>query len=188
MGYVIDCLLTVPHGAPGNDVAAVPVARALHQRLRAAGLASALLINRVDRLDFMDGNREESRGTPFREAIDALVPVRLLLDMHSFPDNFPRYTGKDMVLLHTPGVQELDFLEDYAERLRVSAAVLGHGELVVEVMAHQFPDDVVERAVALGQPSSANMLIEHNEQGDCALYACVHELAVRSLFASWEER
>jgi hypothetical protein len=184
---MLDVVLTVPHGAPGNDVAGPPVARSLHRRLRAAGLASLLLINRVDRLEYVDGNRRESRGTPFREAVRQVLPARLLIDCHSFPDTYPRYSGKDIVLLHTPGVQEVGFLDNYRELLLAAAAELGHlNEFEVVVLPHQYPDDIVEQAVELGQPKDSNMLAEHNEQGDPNLYAAIHELAVRALFHSRE--
>jgi hypothetical protein len=183
---VLDVLLTVPHGAPGNDVAAPLVGRGLHRRLRDAGFASLLLLNSVDRLDDVDGNRPEARDLPFRRSILGHVPARLLIDVHSFPDHADRYTGKDIVLLHTEGVQTMSFLERYADFLRAAALVLGIGDhAVVEIMEHQHTDDVVEEAVRHGQKTDANMLAEHNEQGDCALYATMHELAVTSL---WKER
>lgn len=179
---MLDCLLTVPHGAPGNDVAAPLVARALHRRLRDAGYSSLLLLNRVDRLEVADGNRPEARELPFRKMILEHVPAKLLIDVHSFPDHAERYHGKDIVLLHTERVQTVKFLELYARYLRAAAEVLGARSAVVEIMEHQHTDDVVEEAVRHGQKTNANMLAEHNEQGDCSLYATMHELAVASLF------
>jgi hypothetical protein len=184
----LDVLLTVPHGAAGNDVAAPPVAKALRQQLAATPLRSALAISRADRIEVADMNRQKGRGSRFRRAVDSVISEqrpRLLLDVHSFPDDYPRFEHADIVLLATPRVTDLGFLHDYVRRMQNAAEALGlEDDFAAAVYSAEHHDDIIIRGRELGMAADAVMLAEHNEQGDPSLYAAIHARALESLFKS----
>ncbi len=176
-----DVLLTVPHGAPGNDVVAPDVACPLHEQLRDRGVDSLLLVSRVCRYTEGDMNRPQARRWPYRQAVRVALKrkPRLLLDIHSFPDDYPIYTGRDMILVHTPGVTDRAAMEEFAKRLRTGAKELDR-EAVIEVQdQHQdVIHDIIAEAKELGLPSESIMLIECNESRSPALCAALIRKAV----------
>jgi len=101
---MLDVLITVPHGAPENDRAAPAVAKAIHEGLQDLGVASRVLISRCCRYERADMNRPESRGSQFRRRVAEVVEEErpaLVLDVHSFPDDYPRFQGEDIALLRS---------------------------------------------------------------------------------------
>jgi hypothetical protein len=185
---MIGILLTVPHGGPGNDTGAAPVAKALHRLLRRAGLEVRTIINRQPRED-VDMNRPVGRGSAFRNAIGVLVQkdtVGLFIDVHSFPAGDTRFGDRDIVLLSTEDIQEPAFYRRYVELLREGAEKLGCADVDVAVMPAEYVDDVVIHANELGQPPSRLMLVEHNADGPADLYAGMHLYAIGAIFGAEE--
>lgn len=186
---MIAALLTVPHGGPGNDTGAPPVAQALHRLLRRAGLEVRTLINRAPR-ENVDMNRPEGRGSAFRNAIGTLVQketVGLLIDIHSFPGGGEtRFGDRDIVLLSTEDVQTPAFYRRYVALLREGAEKLGCPDVDVAVMPAEYVDDVVIHANELGQPPARLMLAEHNADGPADLYAGMHLYAIGAIFGAEE--
>lgn len=170
-------LLTVPHGHPEDDQNAPPVARALAGKL-SGHLKAKLLLNGMSRKE-LDGNRIFSRKTPFRLALAEAVAAQpsLLLDIHSFP---PSIWPEDIVLLHTPGVQCPDHLEEYAADLRETAAALDK-KVEVAIRPARFEDDINIHARQLGLPDDALMLVEHRDGSDAELHATMHFQAIHRL-------
>lgn len=183
-----DVVLTVPHGHADEDRAAEPVARALYKRLAKPdeGLDVALILNRRTR-KAADGNRPESRSTKFRRAIAEELgrgPPRLLVDVHSFRPKSRRFSGRDIVLLHTPGLSSLSFLKHYAKLLRRAGRELGY-DTKIEVGRAKFTDDVCIQARELGVARDSLMLAEHNDLDHPLVagevYGAMHYLAIKSL-------
>lgn len=178
----LDTIITVPHGARGNDVLGPPVGQLLHRRLAEVGWSSKVFISRADRLDRVDMNRVEGRGSQFRKAVAETLAnerPRYLVDCHSFPDYHEPYEHADIVLLETPGLTDRVFLETYTAALNTMAAVSGLAvgpgqDFFATIKPAQFPDDVLIQAAELGQPASSFFLAEHNESGDPALFAAAH--------------
>lgn len=181
-----DVLLTVPHGAPGNDPIAPPTGAAIHEQCRARGVDADILMSVCDRYNVVDMNRPESRDSDFRWAVRRGIKGRpaVLLDVHSFPDAYPRYRGRDIVLIHTPGVTDRAFLRLYGTLLK-TAATAAKIPLVVEVQDQHQPviHDIVKEARELGMPADSVMLAEHNESGSAAAYGAVHAAALRALLS-----
>lgn len=186
-----DVVLTVPHGHADNDRAAEAVARALHKALTAhdewgKSLETALIVNRLNRRT-KDGNRPESRGRAFRAAITEELSkgARLMIDVHSFKPTSRRFHGKDIVLLHTPGLQSLAFLKRYAGLLRSSGVALRYPDVRVEVEPAKYVDDVCIQAREVGVKANALMLAEHNDldhpQLAAEVYSAMHAMAIRKL-------
>jgi hypothetical protein len=182
-----DVLLTVPHGAPGNDAIAPPTALAAQEQCLARGVDAAILLSVCDRYNVVDMNRPQARATDFREAVRRSIRrerPHVLLDIHSYPDVYPVYTGRDIVLIHTPGDTDRSFLSLYATLLKLAAAKL-EIPLVVEVQDQHQPvvHDIVKEARELGMPADSVALIEHNESGNAAAYGAVHAAALRALLS-----
>ena len=185
-----DALLTVPHGAPGNDAIAPPVAFALHEAAGAAGLDVGLVMSVCDRYNVVDMNRPESRATDFRSAVRREIlekKPKVLIDVHSFPNRYKKYEGIDIALIHTPGVTDESFLKRYAALLRLAALSSGK-DVRVEVLPQHQPiiHDIVAEARELGMSADAIMLAEHNEGGpnglgNAHLYGRLHAKALKSL-------
>lgn len=187
-----DVLLTVPHGAPGNDAIAPPVAFATRDRCVDRGLDPALVVSVCDRYLVVDMNRPASRDSDFRRAVRREIQAgpKVLIDVHSFPDRYPAYTGRDMVLIHTPGVTDKDFLRRYVTLLNLAALKLGKGDFKAEVQDQHQPivHDIIKEARELGMPADAVMLVEHNEGGpgelgNAPLYGALHAMALGVLLA-----
>lgn len=188
-----DVLLTVPHGAPGNDAIAPPVAFSTHDRCLERGIDAGLIVSVCDRYLIVDMNRPKSRESDFRRAVRRELGrgTKLLVDVHSFPDRYPVYTGLDMVLIHTPGVTDKDFLRRYATLLNLAALKLGKSDFAAEVQDQHQPivHDILLEARELGMPSDAVMLVEHNEGsdrgelGNAPLYGALHAMAIGALLA-----
>lgn len=179
-----DVLFTVPHGAPGNDVVAAETALSAYEQSRARGLDAHILISACCRYMAKDTNRPEGRDSDFRAAVRDEIRQhrpRLLVDVHSFPDNYPHYHGRDIILIHTPDVTDLSFLRRYATLLRVAALRLGR-PVVAEVQFQHQPvvHDLIREAMELGMPANSVMLAEHNESGSPTFYGLLHALAVVS--------
>jgi len=182
-----DVLLTVPHGAPGNDAIAPPTALSAHEQCIARGVDAGILLSVCDRYNVVDMNRPQARGTDFRNAVRrSIVEGRpeILFDIHSYPDEYPNYRGRDMVLIHTPGDTDRRFLTHYANLLKLVAIKL-QIPLVVEVQDQHQPivHDIVREARELGMPADSVALIEHNESGNAAAYGAVHAAALRALLS-----
>jgi hypothetical protein len=179
-----DVLLTVPHGAPGNDAVAPEVGITAHERLRAHGSDSVLLVSRVCRYAEQDMNRPAARIHPYRQAVRVALRAkpRFFLDVHSFPNDYEHYRGRDIILLHTPRVTDKAALEDYAVRLRKAAKQLGRLVRVEVQDQHQkVVHDLIREARELGMPADRVILAEMNESGNPALYGCLHDMAIRTL-------
>lgn len=181
-----DVVLTVPHGAPGNDAVAPDVGCAAHQQLRQNGVDSVLLVSRICRYAECDMNRPQGRAHPYRCAVRVAMrekpAPKLLVDVHSFPDSYPLYSGRDVILIHTPGVTDRKFLEDFAAKMLDAAKELKR-KVKVEVQ-NQHQDvihDIVREARECGLPASSIMLVECNESGNPALYGVLLDRAIRSL-------
>jgi len=167
-------LITVPHGAPGNDATAPAVGRAIHEELRHLGIDSRLLISRCCRYDRADMNRPEGRGAQFRRRVAEVVErdrPALLLDVHSFPNDYARFQGEDITLLRS--CQEEEFLREYARGLHETALEMMR-PITVGVLPSAYPNDVCAEAVELGHPTSALVLAEHRDGGDPELFGSVH--------------
>lgn len=186
---MLDVVLAVPHGHPEEDRAALPVAERLNGLLEDAGYDTALIATKYSRKK-SDGNRPESRGRPFRQAISEELEraggARLFVDVHSFKPWSKRFHGKDVSILHTPGLQNLAFLKMYARLLRASAVQHDYRGFHVTVERAQKPNDVCEQARELGVEPDALMLVEHNDldmpKAAGALYAPIHFGAIEALF------
>lgn len=181
----LDVLLTVPHGAPGNDPAGPPVGLSIDERLTADGAKSLILLSTCCRYTVCDMNRPESRPTPFRAAVRdeiLLRKPRFLFDVHSFPDSYEIYRGRDVVLIHTPGVTDRKFLDHYALLFKIAAARLGK-KLACEVQGQHQPvvHDIITEARELGMKANTVALIENNESSDPDLLGRCHALVIRSL-------
>lgn len=186
-----DALLTVPHGAPGNDAIAPPVALATHEHGRFIGLDLGLVMSVCDRYLVVDMNRPQSRKTDFRKAVRKEIIERkpkVLIDVHSFPNKYQVYSGLDMVLIHTPGVTDEAFLKRYAALLERAAVLAGKPNFKVEVQRQHQPviHDIIAEARELGMPADSVMLVEHNEGGpgglgNAPLYGRLHALALGAL-------
>lgn len=181
----LDVLLTVPHGAPGNDPAGPPVALTIDETLTAGGVKSLILLSTCCRYTVCDMNRPEGRPSPFRTAVRDEILLRkpkFLFDIHSFPDSYEIYRGRDVVLIHTPGVTDRKFLERYALLFKIAAAKLGKN-LVCEVQGQHQPviHDIITEARELGMKADAVSLIENNESSDPDLLGRCHALVVKSL-------
>jgi hypothetical protein len=166
-------------------VAAPLVARALHEFLSRAGYAVVLVISPADRLDVVDMNRPQSRGTKFRDEVAKFLAYKpkLHIDVHSFPDYYPLYAGQDVVLLYTEELQDEAWLPQYARLLVAAAESCGLTGFNVMVAPHQHMDDVVAHGVELGVALDANMLAEHNEgRRDPVFYGLIHAKAIEALF------
>jgi len=176
-----DVLLTVPHGAPGNDVVAPDVACPLHEQLRDRGIDSLLLVSRICRYSECDMNRPQARRWPYRQAVRVALKEKpkLLIDVHSFPDDYHVYKGRDMVLVHTPGVTDKKCMEELATRLRAGAKDLNRKAWVEVQDQHQeVIHDIIAEAKELGLPSGSIMLIECNESRSPALCAALIRKAI----------
>jgi hypothetical protein len=187
----LDVLYTVPHGAPGNDAIAPPVGFNAYEQSLKQGLKANLLVSVCDRYVVGDMNRPLTRDSNFRRAIRDQIHERrprVLIDVHSYPDWYTMYSGRDIVLLHTPGVTDKDFLCFYATLLTLAGRKLGQ-KLWVEVQDQHQPviHDIVGEAVELGMPADTVMLAEHNEGlggiAKATTYGLTHALAVKALLA-----
>lgn len=186
---MLDVVLAVPHGHPEEDRAALPVADRLNDLLVRAGYKTALIATKYSRKK-SDGNRPESRGRPFRKAISEELEsnggTRLFIDVHSFKPWSTRFHGKDMAILHTPGLQAAWSLYEYARILRAVAKLNSFDGFVVTVERAKRPNDVCEQARSLGVRADSLMLIEHNDldmpKSAGHLYAPVHFEAISALF------
>lgn len=186
-----DALLTVPHGAPGNDAIAPPVAMAAHEAALGLGLDVGLVMSVCDRYSIVDMNRPQSRKTDFRGAVRREIlwkRPKVLVDVHSFPNRYDVYSGIDMVLIHTPGVTDESFLKRYAALLKIAAELSGKKGARIEVQRQHQPviHDIILEARELGMPADAVMLVEHNEGGpnglgNASLYGRLHAMAIRAL-------
>jgi hypothetical protein len=179
-----DVLLTVPHGAPGNDVLAPDVACPAHEQLRERGIDSLLLLARICRYTECDMNRPQARRWPYRQAVRVAMKEkpRLLLDVHSFPNAYPAYKGRDMVMIHTPGVTDKKAMEEFAGRLKAAAKEIGRKAVIeVQDQHQQVIHDIVTEAKELGLPSKSIMLVECNESGSPALYSALIRKAIMSM-------
>ena len=176
-----DVLLTVPHGAPGNDVVAPDVACPAHEQLRERGIDSLLLLSRICRYTECDMNRPQARRWPYRQAVRVALKEkpRLLLDVHSFPDSYPVYKGRDMVLVHTPGVTDKKSMEEFAARMRSAAKELDRKAWIEVQDQHQdVVHDIVAEAKEIGLPSKSIMLVECNESKSPALCSALIRKAI----------
>ncbi len=182
-----DVLYTVPHGAPGNDAIAPEVGLAALEQSRALGIDADIIMSVCCRYTFVDMNRPWSRGTDFRREIRRRIKEdkpRLLIDVHSFPDNYPGFRGRDIVLLHTSGETDKDFLRHYADLLTKASVKLGQKAWVdVQDQTKPIVHDIVRESRELGIPANATMLAEHNESGNGALYGAMQAHAVRELLS-----
>lgn len=186
-----DVVFTVPHGAPGNDAIAPPVALAAHERALEFGLDAEIILSVCDRYNIVDMNRPQSRGTDFRNAVRREIlekKPKILVDVHSFPDKYDVYKGIDIALIHTPGVTDEAFLKRYATLLKLAALTVGKKDVRVEVLRQHQPiiHDIVTEARELGMPADAVMLVEHNEGGpnglgNAPLYGRLHAMALRAM-------
>lgn len=181
----LDVLWTVPHGAPGNDAIAPEVGLIADEASKALGLESLLLVSVCDRYTRVDMNRPESRQSEFRGAIREVLSMRhprYLIDVHSFPNQYPKYSGRDIIVLHTPGVTDLAFARHFATLLKVAALKLGK-RAVVEVQNQHQPviHDIVKEAGEFGMSPKTYLLVEYNESGDGKLYGQMSALAIKSL-------
>jgi hypothetical protein len=128
-------LISVPHAQPHKDVErneiGMPLKKTMHfcdwiseysaRMLHAMIPNSILVINETNRR-FLDGNRRESRNTPFRknlQKIMASTDISLLIDMHSANENF--FGNADVTLV----CQEMRAWADY----QVSAWTKGKATL-----------------------------------------------------------
>ncbi len=173
-----DVILTVPHGGPGNDRGARPVASQLAKVLDADSWSVLQAVNaRPRRLS--DMNRSGARKKAFRRAVaDAVAGgCGMLIDVHSFEPDSRRFAGKDVVLLHTPGLQDEGFYASYADCLRRDAEALGR-PIDVRVEPAKYEDDVCIQAAELGQRPDSMLLAEHDSGGPLGLYALLHALAI----------
>jgi hypothetical protein len=181
----VDVLWTVPHGAPGNDAVAPESGLSADEHARRLGLKSLILMSVVDRYEFVDMNRPESRSTNFRKAVRETITLRrprFVIDVHSFPDRYDRYSGRDIVVIHTPGVTDEAFARQYATLLRLAGLKLGK-PIVVEAQTQHQPvqHDIINECCELDVDKKAFALVECNESGDAALYGLVNAMAVKAL-------
>ena len=179
-----DVLLTVPHGAPGNDVLAPDVACPAHEQLRERGIDSLLLVSRVCRYSECDQNRPQARRWPYRQAVRVAMKERprFLLDVHSFPNSYPVYKGRDLILIHTPGVTDKKAMEEFAGRLRLAASELDRKARIEVQDQHQdVIHDIVAEAREVGLPAESVMLVECNESGSPALYSALIRKAIMAM-------
>ena len=189
---MVDVLISVPHGNPADDVDAPEIATSLASRLRAVGYDVNLLINDQPR-DVLDGNRGESRGTPFRVTLaNAMMErPRFLLDLHTFPGT-EDFWPSEIVLLHTPGVQSfasyMEILACFSAAESLAEARL-HMQLTrtdtlneAQIASARYCDDVVIQARELGIADDSLVLVEHKRGGDIEMHAAVLCDTLRRLF------
>lgn len=183
-----DVVLTVPHGNPGEDRSALDVARVLDLKLTDSGFDTAMLATLYSRKKG-DANRPETRGRPFRKAIDEVLKkkkgTKLFIDVHSFRPMSKRFAGKDIVLLHTEGLQDIAFLKHYAFLLRKAARKKRYKDFLVRVEPARKPNDVCQQARDFGVACDSIMLAEHNDlddsMGSAHYYAPLHLFAIKHL-------
>lgn len=179
---MLDLLITVPHGAPGNDIGAPPVAKALDHILRQRGVSVRTLISKTCRYTMLDMNRDSARGTQFRAAVRKAIELdkpKIHIDVHSFPDQISRFGHQDIVLLHgfehpdrDKPLQDGEWLRRYAKLLCATPNVTAC------VQPSEYPNDVCQHVVMAGQPRDRTMLAEHYDDGDPQLYAMAHADAI----------
>ncbi len=188
----IDIMLTVPHGAPGNDALAPFIAKALHDQLKTMGLEVRTLISRTCRYTAIDMNRGDGRGSQFRSTVRKMMeetPPKLHIDVHSFPGQIPRFEHQDIVLLHgfehpdaDKPLQDGDWLREYARLLSET------GSITACVQPSQYPNDVSQHIVNLGMPRNRTMLAEHHNEGDPVVYAAAHARAIGEVLGLTEAK
>ena len=128
-----EIVITVPHAADdgiedGHDTDwnSLPAAEALAESLLAQGVDPVLMVGKDNRDDW-DLNREWSNDRPFHIELDEhLASADLLLDIHSYPRNYPRWGRHDVVLFafgpyHTPETNQQ--VLDLATQIREEAGV-----------------------------------------------------------------
>lgn len=182
-----DVLYTVPHGAPGNDAIAPEVGFAAFEQTLARGVDADIILSVCCRYGITDMNRPWSRNTNFRREVRRRIvedKPRLVIDVHSFPDVYPGFQGRDVVLLHTKNETDKEFLRHYATLLKLASIELGQ-PAVIDVQDQTKPiiHDIVRESRELGIPANSTMLVEHNESGCAPLYGAMHARAVRALLA-----
>lgn len=182
-----DVLFTVPHGAPGNDAIAPEVGLAALEQTRAAGIDSDIVLSVCCRYTFTDMNRPWSRDTNFRGEVRRRIredKPRLVVDVHSFPDAYTGFQGRDIVLLHTKGETDKEFLRHFATLLKLASIELGQPAMVdVQDQTKPIVHDIVRESRELGVPADSTMLVEHNESGNAALYGAMLARAIKALLA-----
>jgi hypothetical protein len=178
-------MLAVPHGNPGENRAALDIARLLDLKLVDSGFDSALLATaytrKKDALEVI-----ESRDRTFRKAVDEVLKkkkgTRLFLDVHSFRPMHKKFAGKDIVLLHTEG-QDLAFLKHYAFLLKKAARKRHYKDFVCRVEKAVKSNDLCRQAKELG--SDTVVCVEHNDlvdaMGSANYYAPLHVFAIKKL-------
>ena len=147
-------LITAPHAcsienaAHVCDILANTCAMSLRTYLEAQGHQVSSIVNPSTTRDRLDVNRVEGRDHPYRRAIDQLLPlVDLLIDVHSFPPNEPRFRGHDIVVFNMPSAFDDHFVKALAMSLHnygiktllydgspendTVAAALEHGKMAV---------------------------------------------------------
>ena len=189
---MLDVLLTVPHGAPGNDRGAPAVAHALHERLDTRGLKVRTLISKTCRYKAFDMNRGEARGSHFRSEVRKAIELdrpEIHIDVHSFPDQIPRFGHQDIVLLH--GFEHPDSdkpLQDLAA-LRTYAKLLCVPGVAACVQPSEYPNDLCQDVIlTAGQARDRCILAEHFDEGDPEVYAAAHVQAITQVLTGTTEK
>lgn len=174
-------LISVPHGHPKNDEGAVEIARQMVAELDRRGVEAHAYYNEEDR-HVLDANRSASRSGLFRTKLREAMLTRppLIVDVHTFPDDPRIFWPTEVAILHTPGVQDRAFLEDYAGKVARLSARQGRA-VEAAVYPARYADDIVIEARQLGHPSNALMLIEHKQGCDPLVMARAHAAAISSL-------
>lgn len=177
-----DVLFTVPHGAPGNDALAPQAGLAAYENCQLFGVDADIVMSVCCRYTIVDQNRPQSRGSDFRTAIRRKIleeKPQFLVDVHSFTNLYKSWSPYDIILLHTPGLTDVNFLRRYASELEAAAKQLGRRcKTNVQLERPGIVHDILVEAHELGMKSNRIMLVEHNEAWSPALAGALHARAL----------
>jgi hypothetical protein len=145
VGDSMKVLLTVPHGGKDNDELAPVIAAKISRFLDLMDVSNVRKINYYPR-SMIDMNRPASRGTDFRNEIEAklkeLTKNDVLIDVHSFPDD--DQTPYELYFLDIYGIDQDDSfnraLHSFLVKHGVNAAILAGSQI----------NDIVMQAMEYG--------------------------------------
>lgn len=153
-------ILTVPHARcplhnmdHNCDLIAPAVGRALLGHLEHRGVHSYLFMGNVPRTE-CDLNREGVRRTHwYKTVFQDLKRGDVLIDVHSFPSDAPRFEGNDIVLYWFNSPSNLDFVNRLIDNMKT--------EYVVATMEGNSYNTLVLDALGMGVKA---VLVEFNER------------------------
>jgi hypothetical protein len=169
-------LISVCHGHEFlNDVIASYIGENIHKELEfEKGIVCEVLINSLPR-SLGDMNRKETRGTPFRNAVDEALDEKpiITLDVHGFPDSTDSpFKNYDIVVL----ISRPDQKEIAIKYFNILKNIIKDTDLKLGLLPATADNDIVNQAMEHEVPA---VLIEHNESGSPELFAKIHAKAIK---------